>query len=55
MPIRYCLDKLDTAFNTKIKETEDDIHNHNKYITTQKFNKLTEDSKVKTSKFSKQK
>ena len=55
MPIRYCLDELDTAFNTKIKETEDDIHNHDKYITTQKFNKLTEDSKVKTSKFSKQK
>ena len=30
-----------TAFNPKIRKTEDDIQNNGKYMTTQKFNKLT--------------
>ena len=30
-----------TVFNTKISEVESKIHNHDKYITTPEFDKLT--------------
>ena len=30
-----------SVFNTKISEVENKISDHNKYITTQEFNKLT--------------
>ena len=30
-----------TVFNTKISEVGNKIHNHDKYITTPEFNKLT--------------
>ena len=33
-----------TVLNTKISEVENKIPNHDKYITTQEFNKLTAES-----------
>ena len=55
--IRKCLKKLNvirlfilavqlkkTDYNTKINEIENKINDHGKYITTQKFNKLTSEN-----------
>ena len=47
-----------TNYNTKISYIENKVttdHDHNKYITTKEFNKLTSENFTSTSKFSKQK
>ena len=47
-----------TDYNVKINKFENKIttdYDHDKNITTEKFNKLTSDSKTQTIKFSKQK
>ena len=35
---------LKTKYNTKIYENEEKIHDHDKYITTSDFNKLTKEN-----------
>ena len=47
-----------TNYNTKISYIENKVttdHDHDKYITTKEFNKLTLENFTSTSKFSKQK
>ena len=47
-----------TNYNTKISYIENKVttdHDHDKYITTKEFNKLTSENFTSTSKFSKQK
>ena len=63
MKIKYLvlvIQSKKTDYNTKINKTEQKItnHNHDKYITTSEFNKVTTENfaaRLKTSKFSKQK
>ena len=47
-----------TNYNTKISYIENKVttdHDHDKYITTKEFNKLTAENFTSTSKFSKKK